>query len=133
MLKENSIGQIKINKTLFARTIYNAICLTNDEIYMANENAKIIGTKNKKGSTNNLASKIVVLENEDTIDITFYVVFKFGTSIKSNAEIILNDIIDKLSNGFKGKNISLTMLVVGVKSKEIAKRDLVFKKSYEVK
>lgn len=128
---ENGLGTIKINNTLYAKVIYQAVSLTDNEMFMSAATPKILATKDRKGSTTFLSQNIEVTETDDEIDIVFYVIAKFGTSISKNAGLILQNVIEDLSHAFPNHSIHVKMKVIGVKSKNIARRDLEFVTSYE--
>ena len=129
---ENNLGKIKVNNTLFSKIIFDAISNVNDELFLCDQNLKIYSSNNKN-KFNSFSNEIIVHSFDKSIDVTFFTIMAFGYSINKNSELILSYIIDELKPMFMDFKITIHMRVIGIKSKEIKKRDLEFVKSYEPK
>ena len=128
--KTTNLGTIIINTSVISREILKASVKVNDNIFLATEKCKVLGSPKKVGS-GELAANIVVNQEEDKLNLTFYIIMNFGSSIKKVTESILNDLEETFKAMFPSQAGKLTVKIVGVKSKKIAARDIEVIREYE--
>ena len=61
----------------------------------------------------------------------FYTVIIFGSSIKSVTETVLDELQNKMQTMFPEYGGELILKIVGVKSKNVAERNIEVKREYE--
>ena len=116
--EETEFGKIIINEN----TIFQMI-LPEIEEYSRN-----LYVSNSKGKRTNK----FFIENKDGVEVKINIVVKFGTSIQKVTEDIISIVYDQLSliTGLKVKKI--TVVVVGVVSKKLAKRNVEVSREYDI-
>ncbi len=117
--KENTeFGKILISEHTISQGIVEEI-QKNKNVYVANK----MGKK---------SDKIFITKEDNVVEVKVPVVVKFGTSIQNTTEEILTcvyDVITKFPN-IQVKKITVT--VVGVVSKKLAKRNIEVSKTYDI-
>ncbi|MEE1037739.1 MAG: Asp23/Gls24 family envelope stress response protein [Eubacterium sp.] len=116
--EETEFGKIIINEN----TIFQMI-LPEIEEYSRN-----LYVSNSKGKRTNK----FFIENKDGVEVKINIVVKFGTSIQKVTEDIISIVYDQLSliTGLKVKKI--TVVVVGVVAKKLAKRNVEVSREYDI-
>lgn len=116
--EETEFGKIIINEN----TIFQMI-LPEIEEYSRN-----LYVSNSKGKRTNK----FFIENRDGVEVKINIVVKFGTSIQKVTEDIISIVYDQLSliTGLKVKKI--TVVVVGVVAKKLAKRNVEVSREYDI-
>ncbi len=116
-------GTVEFDSAVFGM-IAMETALSMEEIYaVTNARGKVIRPRNP-GRDNYSFIEIDTTEQEDQIDLKIYVILNFGKSIRAVAMEFGQAIREKVESvtGFPVRN--LTMVVTGVKSKKIARREL---------
>lgn len=116
--EETEFGKIIINEN----TIFQMI-LPEIEEYSRN-----LYVSNSKGKRTNK----FFIENKDGVEVKINIVVKFGTSIQKVTDDIISIVYDQLSliTGLKVKKI--TVVVVGVVAKKLAKRNVEVSREYDI-
>jgi len=107
MERNNEYGKIKITENVFHRIIKNAVWTTNEKVTLASER-----------------KNIYIADDESSLNIEFRVIIRFGASIRINSNLIMNYLEDTLKPMQIGKPIHIVMRIVGIRSRNIAKRDI---------
>lgn len=132
--KETSLGKISISNTIFAGMIVESFHQPKcrDKVFPATKKGRLINMDNK-GSLNEFASTIEIDSDTDgkNIEMEFSIIVKFGTSIQLITDSISDYIADKFYNNYGKKPIQIKIRISGVKSRQIAKRNLEVVKRYE--
>ena len=125
MERINEKGTIKINKHIFGKLVWDAVGLTEGKVFSASEKGKqLTGIGGSRPAPGEIADHMTVHELEGSIDLEFCVILSFGTSIQKNSELILNYMEESLKVMFPNQKGRILMKIVGVKSKQIAPRDI---------
>lgn len=129
--EETNLGEIVIPRSLIADIVVDEIRPFNDKIFLTNNKGKIPNVVTRTFSAVT-PSNIQVNIEERTIDVKFYIVIKFGVSISKT----VNELIENIKNRIKA-NIgvapkSVSVIVTGTMSKNIAKRNIEVKKNYDI-
>lgn len=126
IVKDNDLGQIRIMKSCLAQLINECFKLYDDRIWLSTKKGRIINGANSTVSFD-------VIDENGEYEIKIYTVIKFGTSISETTESILNYLENKINLAMEKGNYKLAINIVGVKSKCIAKRDLLIVRENEFK
>ncbi len=130
LTKTTNLGTIAINTNVISKEILNASTKVSEKLFLATEKCKLLGSPKKVG-LGELSSNIFVEENEGKFCLTFYVIMNFGASIKNTTEIVLDALEESFKTMFPGQAGVITIKIVGVKSKNIAPRDIEVIREYE--
>ena len=116
--EETEFGKIIINENTIFQMILPEIEEYSKNIYIAN-------SKGKK--TNKF-----YIENKNGVEVKINIVVKFGTSIQKVTEDIIDIVYNQLSliSGIKIRKISV--VVVGVVAKKLAKRNVEVSREYDI-
>ena len=129
--REDALGNIKLNDTVFARMLLRAIANTNGKAGLAYEKGKLLGGMNQKVSASEAASHLNFWEESERYCMEFQIIITFGASIQRVTEQILNDLAEQLSKLLPDKGGHLVLRIVGIKSKKIAERSIEVVRDYE--
>ena len=125
MERVNEKGTIKINKHIFSKIVWDAVGLTEGKVFSASEKGKLLtGIGGSRPAHGEVADHMTVSESDGTLNIEFFVIMSFGASIQKNTELSLDYVEQKLKVMFPGQSGRILLRVVGVKSKQIALRDI---------
>lgn len=131
--KETKLGTISVSNILFAQIIGESFtgeyCL--DRVWPSTKRGRQIGN-DAKFSLSEFANHIDVQSSEDekNIDLEFSIIVKFGTSIRKISEHLADDIAKAIEKKSGKKPHQIKIRIAGVKSKQIAKRNLEVIKQY---
>lgn len=125
MERINEKGTIKINHTIFGRMLHEAIKLTDEHTFAASEKGKLLsGIRGNSPAPGEIGDNMVLEEEDGVIYVEFYIIMLFGASIRKYTKIILDCMEKKLKELFPCQPCRIVLNVVGVKSKQIAPRDI---------
>ena len=134
LYKKTDLGIIKISNVLFAQIIINSFkqkeCV--GKVWPATSKGKLIGSE-QKFNVSDVASHILVKHSSDGMDleIEFSIIIQFGNSISTITTVIADYIADSICNKLGKKPNRIKIHITGIKSKQIARRDLEVVKQYE--
>ena len=128
--KTTALGKIIINPSVVSREVRAAATPVKEKMFFATEKGKLIAAPPKINSTD-LASNMIFEETDEKINLTFYIIMSFGSSIKNVTETIFDGIEQSFRTLFPTKGGTITIKIVGVKSKKIAPRDIEVIREYE--
>lgn len=129
--KKESLGTVKVSKTIFASVVIGAAGKTTAKVIFASKTGRILGGLSKRVSPADLLANMDFEEQPDAYILTFYVVLNFGDSIGETSRQMLDYIEKELKALFPGKALKVTFKLVGIKSKKFAKRDVEIVREYE--
>ena len=133
--RETELGTISVANLFFAQMIANSFKLEacKGKVWPATKKGRQIGG-DMKFNLSEFASAIDVEESEfqGHVNIACSIIVKFGTSISALCDVLADDIAMQIEQKHGRKPHNITIHVVGVKSKQIAKRNLEVVKTYEL-
>lgn len=133
LARETELGTITVSNLLFAQIIADSFKLDEckGKVWPSTKKGKQIGS-DMKFNLSDFAGAIEVEDSAsgDGIDIEFNVIVKFGTSIRSVSEAIADEVAKSIEQKHGRKPNRIKIRVAGVKSKQIAKRNLEVIKCY---
>lgn len=135
--KETELGTISISKIVAAQVLVDAIKQSGCafKVWPATKKGRQIGTDTKY-NISDISSHITAEmdENNNALVINFYIILKYGCSIKEMtkrlSEFMANE-FKKLCSDETIKKYIVRVTVTGVKSKQIAKRNIEVTNEYE--
>ena len=133
--RETDLGTISVSNLFFAQIIAGSFKLDEckGKVWPATRKGRQIGSP-AKFNLSEFANAIEVEESEHQgrMNIECSIIVKFGTSISSICDIIADYTAEMVEQKHGGKPYQITIHVAGVKSKQIAKRNLEVVKTYEL-
>jgi len=130
LTKVTNLGRIIINPSVISKEILNSATVVNEKLFFATEKGKVIGAPKKVG-LGELSANVKLNQLDGKILVTMYIVMNFGASIKAATDTILNNLEKSINSMFPDQNVIVTIKIVGVKSKNIAPRDIEVSREYE--
>lgn len=132
--KTTELGTITVSDIIFAQMIDRSLKLPDcrDKIWPATKKGRQIGNE-QKVNVSELAHEIEIEPSFDgeNVEITFYVIIKFGAGIKMITDTISEFIAETALQKLGRKPDVIRIRIVGIKSRNIAKRNLEVVKRYE--
>jgi len=136
LTRETHLGTISVSNLFFAQIIAGSFKLDGckGKVWPATKKGRQIGSA-AKFNLSEFANAIEVEQSEQPgrMNIKCSIIVKFGTSISAICEAIADYTAEMVEKRHGGKPYQITIHVAGVKSKQIAKRDLEVVKTYELK
>ncbi len=133
--RETELGTISISNLLFAQVIAESFRIEacKGKVWPAAKKGRQIGSE-KKFNLSEFANAIEIEESpyDGRIDIEFSIIIKFGVSISGVCEAAANYIANRIEEKQGKKPHQIKIKVTGVKSKQIAKRNLEVVKRYGI-
>ena len=133
--KETELGTISVSNVLFAQIIADSFQRADcrDRVWPATKRGRQIGS-DAKFSVSDFAGAIEVEPSFDggSVDIEFSVIVKFGTSIRKLTDVISDYIADTIYEKQGKKPNQIKIRIVGVKSRQMARRNLEVIKRYGI-
>lgn len=125
MERVNEKGTMKINKHIFGRLAFDAMGLTEGKVFFASEKGKpLTGIGGSRPAPGEIADNMVVQDLGNSLYLELYGIISFGASIQKNTKLILDHMETELKAMFPGQSGRIVLKVVGVKSRQIASRDI---------
>ena len=135
LTRENDLGTISVSNLFFAQMIAGSfktdVC--KGKVWPSTKKGRQIGSP-AKFNLSEFANAITVEPSghPGRVNIECSVIVKFGTSISAICEAIADYTAETIEKKQIGKLYKITIHVAGVKSKQIAKRNLEVTKTYEL-
>ena len=124
VIANTEIGNININNYAIEKIVIGNILKKKNIITPTNKRGKVIAVKGIRIKPSDYVSAVEIIEYEDKLFIKMYFVIEFGASINKET----NKIFDMIEKDFESigiqKPTQITAKITGVKSKQIAKREL---------
>ena len=130
LTRETGLGRVTINDNVIAKALIRACTKAGNRLYLATDKGKILGEPSKTG-TGDLAGNFIIDEEGDSYRMVFYVVLNFGASIKKVTDTVLDALCREMQSMFPHQKGIFTMVITGVKSKNIAPRNIEVTRIYE--
>ena len=129
LIKTTALGDIVVNDAVIAKAVIRSVRTAEGKIFLADENGRLAGSHSRV-SAGDLAGKFVIEEEGERYLLTFFAVVSFGASIKNVTDAALGALQKEMEAIFPEYGGVLTMKIVGVKSKNIAPRDIEIRREY---
>lgn len=127
---KTNLGNIIVNSNIIAKVLIRAVAKTDNKLFLSNSKGKILGAATKL-SAGDMTGNFVMSETDGKYHLDFYAVIRFGASISGVSKIVLDYVEEKLREMFPDKGAKITLHIVGIKSKQIAARNIEVKREYE--
>lgn len=127
---ENEHGSIILEKAVFAKIVTETVAQFNGKVLISNYKNKATTFAAKIGVTDDISNMDIVM-GEKGLDVKLYIVVKFGTSIGMVTNTLIKDIHDKIYEFTSVEPNSVAIVVTGMISKNIARRNIEVRRGIE--
>ncbi len=121
---ETKLGTIKVAKSVLGNIIKDVIDSFDGKVIVSNSKGKITNQLPKLGPKEEYGDIVIELTEEESLNISIYIILKFGTSIKYTTEKIISDIRTSIKEMTAMDVNEITVTVTGMMSKHIAPRHI---------
>lgn len=128
--RDTELGSITLNDAVIARIIIRGIEKAEGKLIPASRKGKPLAS-GSRASVGDVTGHFTVEETEDGLMLSFCGIMLFGASIKKVTDAVTDAIHDELAELFPTRKVTVSLMIVGVKSKQIAERSIEVKKEYE--
>lgn len=122
-LLKTDLGEISIAKQVIGKIVVDAVDAFDGKVMISNHKGKISKVAARIGGSDE-TSQMEITFGEQGIDVRLFIVIRFGTSIT----MVTNQLIDEIHNNISlmmGKEPnSVSVVVAGMISKNVAKRHI---------
>ena len=136
---KTELGEIRFSTNVIKKIVTDAVHLCDGKVYIYHYKGKYQNAMSGRTSKMTLyngdrgdPNSIEVVDSETGLRITAYLVVKFGTSIKKSCIDILYYISRNVETIMGEKPESIKLIVTGIESNEIAKRNLEYSMEAEL-
>ena len=129
LTKTTALGDITVNDSVIAKAIIRSVQTARNKVFLSNQQGRLLGSHSRV-SSGDMLDNYIIEEKDEKYRITFHVVLSFGTSIKNVTQTVLDALEKEMSAMFPEYGGELIMKIVGIKSKNIAPRDIEVKREY---
>ena len=129
LTKTTSLADITGNDSVIAKAIIRSVQTARNKVFVSNQQGRLLGSHSRV-SSGDMLDKYIIEEKDEKYRITFHVVLSFGTSIKNVTQTVLDALEKEMSAMFPEYGCELIRKIVGIKSKNIAPRDIEVKREY---
>lgn len=122
---ENELGQMKVSNTIISQIIYSGLANLNleNKIWPATSRGRQIGMVSRFTDSELSMYINCSFSDDGTLLLEFSTIVKFGVSIKKITKNLSDYIYDFIKESFGNEKLQITINIVGVKSKQKAKRN----------
>ncbi len=120
---ETDLGKITVPKAVVGKIIAQTVEQFDGKVIISNNKGKVPGFVSKIGGMDDSSSMEISL-TEQGLDIRVFVVLRFGTSITSVTNKLINQIHENIEEMTGVKPNSVAVVITGVISKKIAPRHI---------
>lgn len=128
--RRTSLGTVTINDNVIAKIILRAVEKSGGKLLLSSERGRILGVASRVG-VGDILGNFQIDEKENKFFIKFSGIIRFGSSIKNVTENVLDLVQEEMQQFFPTQGGEIILHIVGVKSKQIAERDIEVKREYE--
>lgn len=115
---ENSSGSISITKNIIGKIVLNSIKEFDGKVMISNHKGKVPGAVRNKISDGDFTGTMDIAMGQNGLDLKFYVVIKFGTSIGSVTNSLIEEVHIRIKEITGIEPNSVAVVVTGMVSKQ---------------
>lgn len=128
--RETRLGAITISDNVIGRVILGAAAKADGKFFLSSDKGKIIGVASRVG-IGDISGNFSITESGGTYYIEFFGIISFGSSIRNVTETVLASVQKEMQSLFPDNAGVITLHIVGMKSRQIAERNIEVKREYE--
>jgi uncharacterized alkaline shock family protein YloU len=120
---ETKDGAISVEKAVIGKIIAEAVEQFNGKVLISNHKGKVSGFAAKIGVTDDLSSMEILL-GENGLEIRFFILIRFGTSINRVTDELIKTIKKNIEEMIELEVNSIAVVVAGIISKHTVRRNI---------
>lgn len=120
---ETKDGIISIDKAVIGRIVTEAVNQFEGRVMISNHKGKVSGLVAKIGGIDDVNNMEINLGNNG-LDIRFFIVIRFGTSINRVTELLIENIKKNIEDFTGVEANSIAVVVTGMVSKHVVRRNI---------
>lgn len=128
--RRTRLGTVTVNDNVIAKIILRAVEKSDGKLLLPSERGRILGVASRVG-VGDILGNFQIQEKENKYFLKFSGIIRFGSSIKNVTENVLDLVQEEMQQFFPTQGGEIILHIVGVKSKQIAERDIEVKREYE--
>ena len=128
--RRTRLGTVTVNDNVIAKIILRAVEKSDGKLLLSSERGRILGVASRVG-VGDILGNFQIQEKENKYFLKFSGIIRFGSSIKNVTENVLDLVQEEMQQFFPTQVGEIILHIVGVKSKQIAERDIEVKREYE--
>lgn len=128
--RRTRLGTVTVNDNIIAKIILRAVEKSDGKLLLSSERGRILGVASRVG-VGDILGNFQIQEKENKYFLKFSGIIRFGSSIKNVTENVLDLVQEEMQQFFPTQGGEIILHIVGVKSKQIAERDIEVKREYE--
>lgn len=131
---ETEIGKIKISENILGQLAKRTIECVQGDAWLCNEKARIIDDNlNMFLSTSIYSQSVTYTIKNDRLYFKLFIICDFGKSLNQITERMIKQLEKDIPKIFQEDLAEIKVVVKGIKSKEIAKKNIEFTEKYGFK
>ncbi len=131
--EKNSYGKIAVSESVIANIIVEEIEKYSGRVLITNSKGKSVSRLYKTMGGSPATNIEIEKDDNGLLSVKFHIVLKFGMSIKHSTELIIDDIAKEIEIATGSLPKKIIVIVSGVLSKRLARRNIEVEKVYEPK
>ena len=128
--ERTSLGLITVNDNVIAKIILRAAEKAEGRLLLSSEKGRVLGVASRVG-VGDVLGNFSIRAEDDRYVLRFSGVILFGSSIRWVSETVLDAVAEELRSFFFFFFGRIILHIVGIKSKQIAVRDIEVMREYE--
>ena len=128
--ERTSLGLITVNDNVIAKIILRAAEKAEGRLLLSSEKGRVLGVASRVG-VGDVLGNFSIRAEEGRYILRFSGVILFGSSIRWVSETVLDAVAEEMKSFFPQYGGEVILHIVGIKSRQIAMRDIEVKREYE--
>ena len=128
---ETDLGNITVTKMAIGKIVTKAVGKWNGKVLITNHKGKLTNIMTRL-TGNDVSNYMDIDFEEEGLDLKIYAAVKFGTSIGTVTNSLIEDIHDGIKKTIGIEPLSVSVVVTGTISRNIARRNIEVRKTYDI-
>jgi len=124
-------GNILITKNVIGKIVLDVVAEYRGKVLISNHKGKFTGIVGRLSGVDEISNMEILFDKDGVPDIKIYVIIRFGTSITKVTHSLIEKIQKKIYTLIERDPASISVVVAGTISKNIAKRNIEIMKRYD--
>lgn len=124
-------GNITVTRHAIGLLVSKKVKEFNGKVLLSNHKGKIMGIVSKLGRVDEIDNMDITFDENGAPDIKIFVIIRFGTSIAKTTNTLIENIHSSVTTVLGQEPAGISVVVAGMISKNIAKRNIEVSKRYD--
>lgn len=130
--EENEYGKISVSESVITDIIISEMAKYNGKIWITNNKGKSVSKLYRSVGGSPAGNIQIDTRRDGRLEIKLNIVLKFGMSIKKTTEEIMENIRKQIKIATGENPAKLTLVITGVLSKKLARRNIEIERKYDI-